>query len=133
VGHQCRAFSAKSTRHDDGTVDVLVWNGTVNVAMLAGDPRLDRAVKLTVTGLCASSYLVTMARVDERHSNIAACSPPDVSWPDKAQWARLRAADQLCDERLPDARPEHGTARFAFDLPMPGVARVRLSPTSPAG
>src|SRR5262249_42455911 len=49
---------AWATRHDDGTVDVLAWNGTVNVALLAGDLRLDRSAQLTVTGLCASTYLV---------------------------------------------------------------------------
>jgi xylan 1,4-beta-xylosidase len=123
---------AWATRHDDGTVDVLVWNGTVNVALRAGDPRLDRSVKLTVTGLCGSAYLASLARVDERHSNIVAYFPPEVSWPDKALWARLRTADQLFEDRLPDVRPEHGAARFAFDLPMPGVARIRLSPLPPA-
>ena len=35
---------AWAARHDDGTVDVLAWNGTINVALQAGDPRLDRQV-----------------------------------------------------------------------------------------
>jgi xylan 1,4-beta-xylosidase len=124
---------AWATRHYDGTVDVLVWNGTVNVALLDGDPRLDRRVKLRVTGLGASAYLSSLARVDERHSNIVACCPPEVNWPDKALWARLRAADELFEKRLPDVRPVRGTARFSFQVPMPGVVRIRLSPTSPAG
>ncbi len=124
---------AWAARHDDGTIDVLVWNGTVNVALMAGDRRLDRRVALTVTGLSASAYLASLARVDERHSNIVARCPPEVSWPDQAQWARLRAADELFEERLPDVRPERGTARFAFHLPMPGVARIRLSRAGFAG
>ena len=33
---------AWATRHDDGTIDVLVWNGTINGAVMDGDPRLDR-------------------------------------------------------------------------------------------
>jgi len=90
-------------------------------------------VKLRVTGLGASAYLASLARVDERPSNIVARCPPEVSWPDKALWARLRAADELFEKRLPDVRPERGTARFSFHLPMPGVVRIRLSPISPAG
>jgi xylan 1,4-beta-xylosidase len=39
------------TRHDDGTVDVLLWNGTVNAALVDGDPRLDRDVTVRVEGL----------------------------------------------------------------------------------
>ncbi|HEX9518302.1 MAG TPA: hypothetical protein VF940_19220 [Streptosporangiaceae bacterium] len=88
---------------------------------------------LTVTGVGASAYLASLARVYERHSNIVACCPADVSWPDKALWARLRAADELFEERLPDVRPERGTARFAFHLPMPGAARIRLSPAVGSG
>ena len=124
---------AWATRHDGGTVDVLVWNGTVNVALWGGDQRLDRRVAVTVTGLGASAYIASLARVDERHSNIVACCPPDLSWPDEALWARLRAADKLFDQRLPDVRSERGTVRYAFRLPMPGVARIRLSPVSQAG
>ena len=30
-------------------------------------------------------------------------------------------------EWLADARPADGTARLEFDLPMPGIARIRLS------
>ncbi len=119
---------AWATRHDDGTIDVLVWNGTINVALMAGDRRLDRQVALTLTGLPAPSYLAGMARVDQRHSNIVASCPPEVTWPDDALWARLRAADRLHAERLGDVTPDDGTARFTFDLPMPGIARIRLSP-----
>jgi len=118
---------AWAARHDDGTVDVLVWNGTVNIALLEGDPRLDRSVALTVTGLGAGTYLASLARIDERHSNIVASCPPEVTWPDEALWSKLRAADKLSESRLPDVRNDDGTARFAFRLPMPGVVRIRLS------
>jgi xylan 1,4-beta-xylosidase len=116
---------AWATKHDDGTVDVLVWNGTINAALLAGDPRLDRRVHLTVSGLPAATYHPTLARVDEQHSNVAAHCPADVDWPDDALWQRLRAADHLHEERLPDV---HGdVARFDLHLPMPGIARIRLT------
>jgi xylan 1,4-beta-xylosidase len=106
-------------------VDVLVWNGTINAALLAGDPRLDRRVHLTVTGLPAATYHPTLARVDEQHSNVAAHCPADVDWPDDALWARLHAADHLHEERLPDVSGD--AASFDFPLPMPGIARIRLA------
>jgi xylan 1,4-beta-xylosidase len=117
-----------ATRHDDGTVDVLVWNGTVNAALMNGDPRLDREVRLTVDGLGAGGYEVRHARIDVDHSNIAAHCPPDVEWPDEDLWARLRARDHLDEDRLPDLRASGGGAQLTFPLPMPGVARIRMSP-----
>jgi xylan 1,4-beta-xylosidase len=116
-----------ATRHEDGTVDVLVWNGTINAALLDGDPRLDRAVRLTVTGLDRVPYRVSHARIDVGHSNIAAHCPPDVEWPDDDLWARLRARDHLDENRLPDITATDGGARLTFPLPMPGVARIRMS------
>jgi xylan 1,4-beta-xylosidase len=116
---------AWATRHADGTVDVLVWNGTINAALLAGDPRLDRRVRLTVTGLSAATYYPTLARVDEQHSNVAAHCPASVDWPDDELWARLRAADHLHEVRLPTVSGD--TASFDIHLPMPGIARIRLA------
>jgi len=118
-----QAWAAKT---DTGPIDVLVWNGTINAALAHGDQRLDRHVRLTVTGLPAASYRAELARVDEHHSNVVAQCPPDVAWPDEALWARLRALDELYKERLPDIRPADGTACAEFDLPMPGIVRLRL-------
>jgi xylan 1,4-beta-xylosidase len=96
--------------------------------LLDGDPRLDRDVRLTVTGLDAGRYEVRLARVDQRHSNPVAHWPADVEWPDENQWARLRDHDELHEERRPDiVASGDGSARFDFRLPMPGVARIRLS------
>jgi xylan 1,4-beta-xylosidase len=116
-----------ATRHDDGTIDILVWNGTINAALVHGDPRLDRQVRLTVTGLDDSRHLVWQARVDEQHSNIVAMCPADVVWPDADLWARLHASDRLHEEQLPDVTPSRGVAHFDFGLPMPGIVRIRLS------
>ncbi len=124
---------AWATRHDDGTVDVLLWNGTANAAVMDGDPRLDRVVSLTVEGLPAVSYGATLARVDADHSNILAAHPEGVDWPDAEGWQRLHAADRLHEEPLPAVTPQHGTAAFEITLPMPGVARVRLTAGSTAG
>jgi hypothetical protein len=93
---------------------------------MAGDPRLDRQIQLTIAGLDDAPYQAWLARVDEHHSNVVAACPPDVIWPDEVLWARLRAQDELYEERLPDVLPERGAAAFSFDLPMPGVARIRV-------
>jgi xylan 1,4-beta-xylosidase len=126
---------AWASKDDDGTVDVLVWNGTINAELASGDPRLDRHIQLTVAGLdsdtndttAGACYHVELARVDQHHSNVVAHCPADVIWPDETLWAYLRAHDELHTERLQDVRPASGTAHFEFDLPMPGIARIRLS------
>ena len=61
---------AWATRHDDGTVDVLVWNGTVNAALMDGDPRLDRRSTITHDRPGAAARTPSLARVDEHHSNV---------------------------------------------------------------
>jgi xylan 1,4-beta-xylosidase len=122
-----------ATKHDDGTVDVLVWNGTINGALMDGDPRLDRIVQVTVTGLDAAAYVALLARIDAHHSNILDGYPKDVDWPDQQLWQRLHAADRLHEESLPSVAADALTARFEISLPMPGVARVRLAPVGSAG
>ena len=123
---QCSA-----TRHDDGTIDVLTWNGTINAAVMSGDSRLDRKVRLEVDGVDpATTYDVTISRIDVNHSNIAAACPADTVWPDEELWSRLRAADALATEPiLPNESVSTATTlRFDYPLPMPGVARIRLRP-----
>ena len=124
---------AWATRHRGGGIDVLVWNGTINAELMGGAARLDRHVRLDVTDLDAASYEVRLARVDAEHSNIVHFSE-GADWPDAELWERLRAADQLSEQRLPDLEPSARTAHLDFALPMPGVARIRLSAgTQPAG
>ena len=122
---------AWAARHDDGAVDVLVWNGTINAALVTGDPRLDRNVRLIITGLGDTEHKVRLARIDEQHSNVVAQCPPEVLWPDEALWAQLRAHDELYEERLPDIAAQQHVAELNFALPMPGVARIRLLPALP--
>ncbi len=124
---------AWATRHEDGTIDVLLWNGTVNAELMGGDPRLERSVALTVGGLTSSSYTALLARVDTLHSNILAGYPDGLDWPDADLWKHLHAADVLHEEQLADVTPRDGSATFDIGLPQPGVARLRLrtAPTSP--
>jgi xylan 1,4-beta-xylosidase len=119
---------AWATRHGDGTVDVLLWNGGVNAELMHGDPRLDRGVQVAVHGLPAGTRQASLARIDERHSNIVRVYPSDMDWPDEDDmWQFLREWDRLDERPLPDVEPDaEGTVRFELDLPMPGVARIRL-------
>ena len=123
---------AWASRHANGTVDILTWNGTINAELIDGDTRLDRRITVTVTGLDSAVYQPRLARIDALHSNVVAHCPADVIWPDAALWEHLRDSDGLHEERLPDITPEDGAAHFDFDLPMPGVARIRLTTGHPA-
>jgi len=121
-----------ATRHDDGTIDVLVWNGTINAALMDGEPCLDRTVRLTVSGLDKSDYEIRLARVDTQHSNIVSGYPADTPWPDAELWKTLRSHDRLHEEDAPVVRPDGSTAQLDVTVPMPGVVRIRLSATRAA-
>jgi hypothetical protein len=82
-------------------------------------------------GLGDTEHKVRLARIDEQHSNVVAHCPPEVLWPDEALWAQLRAHDELYEEDLPDVAAQQHVAELNFALPMPGVARIRLSPALP--
>ncbi len=118
---------AWATRASEGTVDVLAWNGTLDQTKQKGEPALDRRVEVVLDGLSAARYTVTLARIDAEHSNIAAVLVAG-DWPTDEEWQALRAADTLDEAEWDEITPEDGTARLAFDLPMPGVARLRLRP-----
>ena len=79
-----------ATRHDDGTVDVLLWNGSVNAELMHGDPRLERRVTVTVEGL-ARVAVHRLARPRRRRSTRTSWpdTPTDVDWPDAELWQRL--------------------------------------------
>jgi xylan 1,4-beta-xylosidase len=98
-----------------------------------GDQRLDRRVTVSVDGLGAGGYRATLARVDAEHSNIVSAAPAGTTWPDPQQWDRLRAADRLHEVPLDDIAPAAGRAEFELLIPMPGVARIRLSAGEDAG
>jgi xylan 1,4-beta-xylosidase len=119
---------AWATLHDDGVVDVLVWNGTINADLFRGDHRLDRRVSLTLDNLAALAYTSELARIDERHSNIVEWLPNTTEWPDADQMSTLRAHDVLHTEVLGVMTPVDGGWTIDFELPLPGVVRVRCRP-----
>ncbi len=119
---------SNATSHDDGTIDLLLWNGTINTAMMAGDPRLNRIVSVNISGLAAERYAAEVARIDSEHSNIARHLDEATLWPSKEEWEELRAHDHLDTEALPDLQPVEGNAAVELFVPQPGVARLRLKP-----
>ena len=117
------------TRHDNGTVDVLIWNGTMNQHQQSGYPWLDRTVKVQLSHLKPGAYRVALARVDQGHSNIIRAWNETKDWPNELEWQQLQALDRLDEVTVHSHLAlEQDTFYFAFDLPMPGVARLRLEP-----
>jgi xylan 1,4-beta-xylosidase len=113
---------AWAAKHDDGSIDVLVWNGTLDQSKAAGSPLLARKVQIRVEGQDVPSYDATLARVDEAHSNIARAWKGTTDWPSEPEWEALRRADRLAEESVEVSR----AGEISLDLPMPGIARVRL-------
>lgn len=112
-----------ATRSPDGGVQVLLWNGTLDQTKLPGDPLLDRDVVVEVANAGAGAFDASLARVDGEHSRIDWAASRD--WPaDEAEWERLRAADTLWEQPIEPA----ADGRYEIRLPMPGVARLRLTP-----
>jgi xylan 1,4-beta-xylosidase len=121
-------IDAWATRASDGRVDTLVWNGTPNAAQYRGNSALRRTVHLRVSGLDNQAYRARLARIDDRHSNIARSLPAEIHWPDAAQWQELRARDRLAEWPLDELEIHAGSAELEVELPMPGVIRLRLEP-----
>ncbi|MFG1969906.1 hypothetical protein ACGFJC_11345 [Nonomuraea fuscirosea] len=117
-----------AARHDDGRVGVLVWNGTLNNAQASGAAELDRSITLIVEGL-EGSYTLTHHRIDADHTNVEAAwqAMGGGDWPQGAQWEELRACDELA-ELAPPAAVTGPTFTITFDLPMPGVSFLELTP-----
>ncbi|MBY5164161.1 GH39 family glycosyl hydrolase [Salsipaludibacter albus] len=120
-----------ATRHDDGTIDVLLWNGTLDQTRVDGDDALCRRVEVHLPALDGPRR-VTIARVDDHHSNVTTRYDRDDGWPTDDQWADLAAADVLDEREAAPAELSRDDADLVvtLDLPMPGVARVRVSPAA---
>jgi len=125
---------AIATVSQGGGIAMLVWNGTVDVSKAQGDQLLDRRIALTVTGLSSPAYRLRHRRLDETHSNVNLVwqrISGGRSWPDADGWAQLASADRLDElHAAQEVKHHHGTLELDFDLPMPGVSLVELTPTS---
>jgi xylan 1,4-beta-xylosidase len=124
---------AWASRHDDGRVSVLLWNGTLHQSPTHA-PNLARTVRLDVDGLTAGAYQIRQWLVDDRHSNVYAAARGVKDWPDEAGWAALRERDRLAEAEPVRCRVDGaGPLGLEFELPMPGIRFVDLSPLGPGG
>ncbi|MCT2583821.1 GH39 family glycosyl hydrolase [Actinophytocola gossypii] len=125
AGATVEALATRAER----TVDVLVWNGTLDQSKVDGASVLDRTVTVTVSGLEPGGYAVASRRVDEEHGNIARVwrELAGAEWPTPEQWEALRGADTLPVEYLADVAGSAGTVSVTVELPMPGIRSLRLT------
>lgn len=117
-----------AARRDDGTVGVLVWNGTLDHSKVGGDSGLDRQVTLQVAGLAGPATL-RQWRVDADHGDLRSHWQEiggDADWPDDEQWRALAAADRL-DEASPPQTLQPGQ-EISLALPNPGIVLLEFQP-----
>ncbi len=109
---------------------------TLDQSKIAGDPLLDRVIRVRVAAPPGVSFTVRHYRIDEGHSNIVPVwerMRGGAPWPDDGQWAALRERNTL-DELGPPwsaAAGADGVLELAFELPMPGVSYLELDPLVP--
>ena len=109
----------------------MLWNGTLDQTKSDGHTTLDRVVSLRFEDLPERRYTVRHHRVDATHSNIREVweGMGGGDWPDESGWEALRRANRL--EELEPARDEWadgGRLELDFELPMPSVSLVELTP-----
>src|SRR5207302_1291655 len=84
-----------ASRKPDGSIDILVWNGTLDQSKVKGNPLLDRRIEVRIEQLAEPGYRCFLAHVDAVHSNIATHWTSENGWPTPEQWAELHALDSL--------------------------------------
>ena len=90
---------AWASRHDDGSLTILVWNHTLDQRKAAGEASLARTVRLQLDGVAAGTT-ATLTRLDADHGDVTtlAAKLGVGDWPTDEQWEALRAADTLTAE-----------------------------------
>lgn len=126
---------AWATRRADQSVDVLAWNGTLDQSKMSGFPLLDRRLEIRIQGFGTRPRKASLARIDRANGNIEntyrSRSPFDhvPDWPSPELWAALEGADRPSEAEIMLRWDDvTRTVSFTVDLPMPGVARLRILP-----
>ncbi len=125
--------NAVATADADGTVAIVVWNGTVDVTQVERRPPARprrRAVGQRSGGdLPTGCATAASTRSTPTSTPRGAASPSGRPWPDDDAWRALADADHLDDfAPITDVRPDAGTVSARFALPMPAVSLIELTP-----
>jgi xylan 1,4-beta-xylosidase len=87
---------------------------------------------MTIAGLPDETYRLRHRRLDERHSNLVRRWRElggEADWPTDGQWKELIGRDVLDELEPPRVISVTDTRiELAFDLPMPSVSLIELSP-----
>jgi xylan 1,4-beta-xylosidase len=124
---------ALAARHDDGRIEILAWNVTLDQSKIGGDPLLDRRIRVRVPVPSGTAYDIRHYRIDAGHSNIVPAweqMRDGAPWPSRQQWAALAQRNTLDQLRPPERATASGdgTLEVGFDLPMPAVSYLELAP-----
>jgi xylan 1,4-beta-xylosidase len=124
---------ALAARHDDGRIGILAWNVTLDQSKIGGDPLLDRRIRVRVPVPAGTAYDIRHDRIDAGHSNIVTAweqMRDGAPWPSRQQWATLAQLNTLDQLRPPERATASGdgTLEVGFDLPMPAVSYLELTP-----
>ena len=117
---------AWASRHDDGSLTILVWNHTLDQRKAAGEASLARTVRLQLDGVAAGTT-ATLTRLDADHGDVTtlAAKLGVGDWPTDEQWEALRAADTLTAEPATLAEgPEGAVLEVALGQPSAVLLRV---------
>lgn len=130
------AWASLDPPDDDGLgrperVAIALWNGTLDQSKVNGSAALRRTARVELSGLPAGTWRVRESRVDATHSNITArweAMGGGADWPDDAQWAALRAADELATADLGTvvAVADGTPTTLEVHLPNPSIVLLEL-------
>jgi xylan 1,4-beta-xylosidase len=122
-----------ATRNPDGSLCILLSNSTPQHAKADGSAALSRHISLVIAGLApGASYRLEHDRIDNSHSNVygawEAMGKP--RWPDASQMSTLHHSDELQTLTPPSVVTANaqGETALDFDLPMPAVSFLKLTP-----
>lgn len=111
-----------ASRHDDGSLTVLLWNHTLDQGKAEGAAALARTVRLDLDGIDPGAD-VTVTRLDAGHGDVTtlAARLGVGDWPTDEQWQQLKAADTLTAE---PATLDGTVLEVALDQPSAALVRV---------